>query len=48
LEFWFLVVAGISVPWMLIPKPVILICRLPSHEEEHDEEDEEIELIDKD
>lgn len=48
MEFWFLVVAGISVPWMLIPKPVVLICRLPKHEEDVEEENEEIELIDKD
>lgn len=46
MEYWFLIIAGISIPWMLLPKPIILICRLPKHEEEHAEEDddEEIEL----
>jgi len=38
------VIAGISIPWMLLPKPIILICRLPKHEEENEDEDEEIEL----
>ncbi len=32
-------VALCSVPWMLIPKPIIQICSIPKHEEEEEPKD---------
>ena len=45
LQYRFFMIAVICVPWMLIPKPIILIARMKPKEPEEEELDQGIEMI---